>query len=280
MRIDQENKIIDFESPAEMARVCMEKKWVLDSGLDTNGVTAKQVADGMTFGSDEAAAKAAEMLSMFDKEIETRGKTLTLDIGGAMPLIPAHLSGDPECFYSLDDCRDNMAPLSIIFDPSCSAAISAKAMKRRGTAVLALVMAMSAIRPISLELCCVLDVGEKHHRKNAKGLVSFCCIRAPINTTPLDLATAAWCLTESGLPRFFGYGAATAVFDSPLCWQSVAGVDMRDSRNPKTIEATLDLMGRSRDALLIPSASSLDPLTSDPESWVRSMFNHYAGAAA
>lgn len=278
MFIDNTTKTIHFDSVAEMGRYARDNSCTYDSaGLSWyGGKYAAQSIDGCINGDDTQVDNAKRMMDQFTDAIELKVQTLVHDVAGAFPMIPAYLSGDPECFLTMDEVRSASAPLTILVDTTCSAAFGADDMKRRGTAILAVVMALAATRPVRLELLSVLDAGRDHRREGN----NICFLRAAINSAPLDLSTAAFAMSDVSCARRVQYGIVRKVFDSPLQWAEIEGCNAQDPRNPKTMKRTLELAGITGEVLYIPAAHREDAAMQDPEQFVRDTFEQFRGDIA
>lgn len=262
---DKSRNTTYFDSPAEMAAQCSANGWRYSSNIEwLGGLDHAEIGRRMTVGDDSMVAQARKMVDKFANDIDLSMPTMDMDVCGAFPLVPAHLSGDPESFYCLGESRSSAAPLNILVDGTCSAGIGADVMRKRGVAILALVMAVSASRPITLELANVLDCGPEHIRNGDN--VSF--VRTRIETAPLDLATAAFCLTCVGVARGLAYAVHRHVWGAPLMWQGLRGLDARNTRDPRVMARTKELMGVEQTDLLIPSAHLHDPIVDKPEQWL------------
>jgi hypothetical protein len=90
------------------------------------------------------------------------------------------------------------APLSIVVDIASSAGIEAKQIEKRGAAILALVRALSAVRPVELWA----GVSASPSSLKAKGAWH---VFSRIDTAPLDLARAAHVLCCPAVARSMLY---------------------------------------------------------------------------
>jgi hypothetical protein len=144
--------------------------------------------------------KAEALLDKLDTTIETNRKVWEPAPAGAYVCVPDVLAGRPTPMRRLTHQQDEMSPITILAVSTSSAGISADTLQRRGTVILALVMALSRVRPVSLQQLTIVD--GKHEGETV--------ITSEINTAPLDLATACYVLTSAGFARRLTYGLAAA----------------------------------------------------------------------
>jgi hypothetical protein len=147
--------------------------------------------------------QAEAMLAALDTIIETPRRTWERAPAGAFCCVPDVLAGLPTPMRRATSTPDDRAPITIFVNTSCSAGISAKVIQKRGIAILALVMALSRIRPVSLQQLAILD----GYRDNTGETI----ITSEINTSPLDLATACYVLTSVGFARRLTYKVGEAI---------------------------------------------------------------------
>lgn len=280
MRKSQYNTIT-FDSMADLAAYMTPDKCLHHGGNGTNwfgGATAEQAIKMLTTGDTSMVAEAERMLSKFDIHISTVGAQMDASVAGFAPCVPAFLGGSPESMFDMLECESNTAPLKVIVDPSSSAGIEVDVLRKRGATILAAVMALSATRPVQLELVCQLDCAEARCflRPDRAGLHRYCAIRIPINSTPLDLPTACFGLSHQGFARRVAYGLAKHEYGSPLQWGVIPGVNMMAPREEATVRACIDLLGEDYDnTLFIPASFLQDPIVEEPLKWVSAVLAKY-----
>jgi hypothetical protein len=187
--------IIHFDSVAEAASATPHN--MFGSSISFFGHVSLEQAFAMCATGDVSKVAAAEsLMTKFSAPIETVGMQDMPSVAGCYPCVPEALAGEPECMREPQPVSDASAPLTIWVDLTCSAGVSVDAICKRGVAILALTMALSASRPVTLRVFVAL-YGEKTARS---GKDSFCIISTAINTAPLDLASAGYALTH---PAFF-----------------------------------------------------------------------------
>jgi hypothetical protein len=149
-------------------------------------------------GNTKLVPKAERYLTSLDLAIETPRRVWERSPAGAFAVVPDVLAGLPTPMRRQTWTSDETQPITILVITTSSAAISATTLQRRGVVILALVMALTRIRPVSLHQLAILhgaDTGET-------------VFTSEINTHPLDLATACYVLTSAGFARRLTYGLA------------------------------------------------------------------------
>jgi len=237
MQLINETNTVLFDSMADMANfITPAKCYKGDTNLAWyDGATPEQAISMLRTGDSSQVANAQKMLDKFDVRIETHGQAMDLGVAGFIPCVPEYLGGAPESMFSMVEVESAAQPLKILVDTTSSAGVSRETLTKRGTAILAMVMALSALRPIQLETVCVLDCG--YGRIFDGKCVSF--TRTKINSAPLDLASACFALCHQGFTRRMVYGIAQTLFEAPLHWGSMPDVNMRDPRNQKPSRPSL-----------------------------------------
>lgn len=131
--------------------------------------------------------------------------------GGAVN-VPAMLSGTPVTMRQRRRVMAQVHPVVVLADCFASAGVSVDAISRRGAAILALVRALSAIRPVTLVAQCALGGPNTLH--------SF-----RIETAPLDLARAAWALGSPQVLRCHFHAQAGNLAGRANCYEGGYPVD-------------------------------------------------------
>jgi hypothetical protein len=144
-------------------------------------------------GDTRLVAEAERQMSKLDNIIETPKRVWDRNVAGAYCCIPDVLAGRPTPMRRQVVIPDDHAPITILVVTTSSAGINAATLAKRGTTILALVMALTRVRPVTLHQLAILN-----GRNDGTGET---IITAQINTHPLDLATACYVLTSAGFAR-------------------------------------------------------------------------------
>lgn len=168
---------------------------------DTWSGAMDKAANGDLAAVDEANA----IMDSIDHQIDTSGLRPVWGNSpvGAYPNVPAFLAGDPESMRARTMMQSPKGPVTIWFSPVCSAAISVEDARRRGLAVLALVLALQRVRPVHVRI--VTAYGKGDHT-------------VQIRTEPMVLAEAAHCLTATSFYRALSYEFAEKVHNWKGGW--------------------------------------------------------------
>lgn len=200
--------IIRYDSTAALRAAYLEHKGKLPhnyhSGEGGNWFANESEADTLRkaeLGDTTLVAKAEAALEKLDQVIETPRKVWERSPAGAFCCVPDVLAGLPTPMRRQTQVRDEHAPITILAISTSSAGIGAETLARRGTIILALVMALSRIRPVTLQQLTIL-----HGIEGGETVIT-----SEINTHPLDLATACYVLTSAGFARRLTYGLAKAL---------------------------------------------------------------------
>lgn len=248
-----------FDSPGELAAYAVAtcrggKHW--DATADSwRGESSDDAARLTQQGDLSRVARSDALLERFERfAIETERKRWTDDVCGGFPNVPAYLAGHPLAMRRRIADRDGGAPLAIVLDLSSSASITAGAIERRGAAILALVRILTMRRPVELWAGCALDADR---RTNAS------LIFTRIDTTPLDLARAAYVMTSAGFARSLVYNIGHAKHAFSGGWPY-------GDASSRHVFAEMCAAGftHADHVLAIPAAHKEDAIEKDPEGWI------------
>jgi hypothetical protein len=165
---------------------------------------------------------------------------------------------------------DEHAPIAIIACSTISAGVDSRTIRKRGTTILALVLALARVRPISLHT--VATTGAENGDRDETVL----CTR--IETAPLDLSMACWALTSPGFARRMNYSVAAKINGFVTGWprrfeyrnQQPYMDYLRDTLGPRVgVDPTR--------TLIIGPTHLYDPLVSDPISWLNTQIARFIG---
>lgn len=266
MRFNSISDLHSYMTPAMCYGSTMsEGKWF-------GNVTSQQACDMLITGDQSQVPAAQTMLDKFDVRIETTGNEMGLSAAGFMPSIPDYLGGAPECMYSMNEVQNNAMPLKVIVDTTSSGGITSEQLSKRGTVILAAVMALAAVRPVTLEAVSSMDC-DKQFRFNGN---DFCAARVAINSAPIDLGSACLALCNTGFTRRVMYGATEGKYLSPGHWPSRDG-KMMMGRDDATNAWYLSMYGEDPETTLyIPTIHLYDTLMTEPEKWITEVLAKYS----
>lgn len=275
MRHIEELNTIEFDGLGELGR---HVRQLATSGrIERSGhnpkffgkKTLEQQLACSAFGDLSVVEMARRRLDKIQADINTPAMTWADDVAGFFPCVPEALSGDPECMRQAEDQQSNTTPLNIFVDLATSCGLAPDLVMRRGCTVLALVMALTAIRPVSLRVGCLMGSSRKADRQEDGE--QWCAVSTVIDTQPLDLARAAWALADVGCARRLFYGVGETVgFDGN--WPNFPGVNYGDVQNKKYIKRSAEIFALDGETLYIPPMCVVDReielMTTRPTQWV------------
>lgn len=193
----------------------------------------------------------------------------TMDVVGGIANVPAYLAGYPLTMRRMERVANERGPLAVFCSLELSADIKVDTMRKRGAAVLALVRALSALRPVELFACC--SIGES-------GWASHALIK--IDTAPLDLARAAHVLTCPSVTRGLCYAMLADLGNKELGksgWNGHWAYGNHEAYRRTVRDNFISVASPSAEALLLPAAHSSDPCVKEPIAWLNKMIVEYGG---
>ena len=218
-----------------------------------------------TLGDMKAAAESDAFMARFEAlNLVSSGFAVTDEIVGAVPNIPAYLSGAPVNMRLRRRVVREAAPLAIVVDLTTSGGIGGNTMAKRGSVILAAARVLSATRPV--ELWAFVGLG---HRNGGAVYTGH-----RIETSPMDLARAAPCFADPMWARNVGYGTCHAPEHggSNGSWPyNGRGLDVEDHET--VMRLALPHLG---DTLAIPRMHLHDALVDNPEKWLSETIAKYA----
>ena len=152
-----------------------------------------QTKQRMQTGDVNLVPAAEALLDKLDGEIETPRRVFERAPSGAFAIVPEAIAGFPTPMRRIVTTGDEKAPITVLASIAPSASVKASMFTKRGTVILALVMALARTRPVSLH---VIDYGDGSRDNTGETVVSI-----RVNTDPLDLSTACYMLTSVGFVR-------------------------------------------------------------------------------
>ena len=197
------------DSPAELVDFATRQR----AAYDATPVVCEVDARMCPMSADEAIKKfrdgdmrgvgaSDKLLEQMERLMPETARPVWRDeIVGVMPNVPAFIAGSPMSMRKRVNLPNHQGAIAVVVDIGAASHVETEAIQKRGAAVLALVRALSAIRPVELWAGAGLDADRA---RNASW--NFC----RIDTAPLDLAHAAFILTNAGAIRRVLWMAAVA----------------------------------------------------------------------
>lgn len=219
-------------------------------------VSTEQFIQKARLGDNKLVEMSEALLSKIEDQVPlSRGWRNIDDVVGAVPNIPAFLAGHPQNMRRRERAMRESAPLTIFMDLTSSMAINQDDILKRGIVLLALVRQLVAHR--SVELWVGTSLGEGRHS---------CFAGWKIDTTPLDLARAAFHISDVSMSRLFGYATCEMLVN-----QHLGGFGASAKRNVELLKQ----IGGWHDLMYLPPIHHHDPMVSDPVGWLKKTMKQY-----
>lgn len=281
---DNDRNLIAFDSMTELANwanknISSDAEYRRQSASKFNGFTTwDQAATRAGLGHDEAVPQAKKLLDKLEASISVETIAYTSSVAGVFPNVPEYLAGEPECMMEPTPTDSDMAPMAVYVDLTTSAGITADQYRKRGIAVLALAMMLSQVRPISLHVCTVM--GGSQIKTGEK--VSI--VTSRIETAPLDLARAAYAMTDAAVPRRLFYAIADRQHNFYGDWPTLKDASYGNATSPEYVKRVRELLDLSDEVLYIPAVSlftgEAKQMVEKPVDWINAKLALYGGVTA
>ena len=260
--------IVHFDSAADLLRAYRKhncQRHVNYSGAAWYNNESEADTLRMTEVGDTRLVPEAELLlSKLDSVIETPRLAWERSPAGAFCSVPDVLAGLPTPMRRQVLVRDDRAPITIFVMTSSSGGVSSEVLSKRGVVILALVMALTRVRPVELYQMAAGD-----GNRDGTGETILTC---KINTSPLDLATACYILTSSGFTRRLCYTLQGKLNAYGGGWPR--GYNTHDPRDYNT-KLKSKLVADPAKCLIIDGARLNDELLSNPLKWIEKQIRHF-----
>ena len=283
-RNDTTRNLIAFDSMTELAtwankNVDTHNTYRLLDAKKFNGFTTwDQAATRAGLGHDDAVPQAKKLLDKLEASISVETIAYTSSVAGVFPNVPEYLAGEPECMMEPTPSTSDQAPLAVYVDLTTSEGITADQYRKRGIAVLALAMMLSQVRPISLHVCTVMGCRKRIDGENAS------LVTARIETAPLDLARAAYAMTDVAVPRRLFYGISEQVHEFEGSWPTLKGAGYGEAASPAYVKRVRELLDLGDEVLYIPAVSLFTgeaaQMVNEPVKWINAKLALYGGVTA
>lgn len=169
-------------------------------------------------GDARLVARSDELLGRFESlALPTSRRQWRNDVSGYIPHVPAYIAGHPTSMRRRERREHEAAPITVYVDLFLSALFNADAAMARGAAVLALVRMLAAHRAVTLYVGYGTTTYDGH----------TLCPMVQLNTTPLDLAHAAYVMCSTSFVRQTLLRAMDRMVPGSSPWPALRG-DIRD----------------------------------------------------
>ena len=222
--------------------------------------TREQVKSALSKGNLGLVGRSDKLMKHFEELIIAPRPNYEVipNVAGGFAMVPEMLAGSPVHMRMRRRTRSQLAPLSIVVDLASSGGIEASLVEKRGTMALALVRALSEIRPVNLY---GLNIADVYSSDKANSGVLF-----PIETSPMDLAHAAHCLIHQSVPRGIMYELCSTLVGRHYFGMSWA---WRDINKHRKLAPELCARALGEEVYYLPPMYLYDEGMNDPEAWFR-----------
>lgn len=249
-----------YDSVAEFARVA-ERNQSHEHSSDSwyGNVTGTTAVKYAISGDDSYVAEAEKLMDKLESSIEINAHRWEASMYGAYPIVPEFLAGSPTPMRCRVAVVEESTPISIYVSTSSSAGVDSNTMLKRGTAVLALLLKMQAIRPVELYL-----LSELHGTDGETILV------IKVESKPLNVGVAAFTMCNVGFARHLCYDHSKVIGGFNGSWPKLY-------RNSNWEEHLREVVGMNEIDLYIPAATTWDKMVTDPINWVNAQVKRFVG---
>lgn len=261
-----------FESAAEFADAFTEMRGgnLHTEARDwTGGESERDAVEMMRKGDTSAVAAAQEMLGKLENEIDIESLRPQWQhaVCGAFVNVPDFLSGEPECMRRMQITETDSAPIRVFVATTSSGGLDTEKLRKRGTAALALVMALSQVRQV--ELYCFSTMGDGCSAGKVRDIIEI----TRVQSSPLCLSEAAYMMISQGYARkltyqlghHFGWSGAWASF-----------VDTNITKENECIAGCrIALNATAQDVIIPPSFNWSQQIITDPLGWVKARLQEH-----
>lgn len=261
-----------FDSPAELADFadahCADTSDYKQSGSWVGGDSGPIASRKTRLGDLSRVAASDALMTRFERfAFETERKVWRDDMAGGFPNVPAYLAGHPLAMRRRVNDASAAAPLAIIVDLTTSAGIDAQTIARRGAAILAVTRLLTMRRPVELWAGCMTGSGKRNQNLAAV----FC----KLDTTPLNLATAAYIMTSAAFPRALCYGIADKECGFTAGGWPYNHYNIAANAMP---QICAEAFAHVTETLCIPAMFGASKMTDNPEAWIEATLARLAPA--
>lgn len=238
------------------------------------GMSYKEACHAAYAGDAAGVAASDKLMSEFEALAPMTRRWRTIDtVAGGAPNVGAYLAGSPLAMRRRQRELDQGAPLTIFVDAVSSAGINANNLKKRGSAVLALVRVLGAVRPVTVYM---VAGGGSHNGDKAPA--AFVMVRMD---SPMDVSRAAFFLGHPGAGRGLAYSVMgkavdpkrADIYTGSWAW----GSNQKYVQHAPAIYANA-IGADVNECLYLAPPHLSDPAIENPSQWVLDMLAAHGGA--
>jgi hypothetical protein len=291
MRRNDEHNLIEFDSITQLASYANHtvpthtRNRPSHPDAWSGGIVWSETMAKCAVGDDGAVPDARKLIEQLEASLSVSTTAYESSVAGCFPNVPEYLAGEPECMFEVTRVDSDTAPLAIYIDMTTGSNVTPGQYRKRGIAVLALAMMLSTVRPISLHVCTTVAAENGRTELMKKNRESYSVITARVETAPLDLARAAFMLTNVAVPRQPFYAIADHEHGHSHRFAEFKDVAYGDISCDKYAKRVADILNLDAETLYIrpvPWYGTHDSkeMVERPVEWLNKMLKQYGGIDA
>lgn len=234
-----------------------------DAWLQGRGRTLDQNRAACRDGDLSWMPKAEALLSKLSPQVEVEVPVYHPAPVGARPHVPNAVLGVPDSMYRRVVDATTTSPVRIVAFLTSSACYSEEEVESRGIAILALAVALSRVRPVSLQIAVTLaceDAKSEEDRKQG----SLTLVNVDLNATCLSEACPALACVGVARALCFNIARNDGFMYGWAPWVRFSGDRLTD----ESLARAKQEFGLDDQDLIIPPIYAGDPLMKDPIKWI------------
>lgn len=246
-----------FESLSDFADFAEGGSYRSKSGDAWAGATFAEALALTREGDLSLVSRSEALLEKFEStELLTKRREWISDIAGVVPSVPAYIAGHPQAMRRRAKREHEAAPVTVYVDLFLSAAFSVEDTAIRGAAVLAFVRVLARFRPVTL----LIGYGTLDRRGRPL------CPMVRLNTTPLDLAHAAYAFGSASIVRRTLLAVLDRMVPGSSPWPPFRG----------DYEALLREVFGSGEQLVVVKGGMIAGIVKNPAAWIEARLREAA----
>jgi hypothetical protein len=212
-------------------------------------------------GDESLVPMAEKLIDKLDASIESVGQVWKSDVFGQVINVPSYLADISTPFRRIVNQVSDVSPVRIFVGIVCSGGISQQAMQERGVTIMALVMALQAIRPVEVILYHETEIGDRDS-----------LYTIPLESRPVSLAHTINALANVYVARDLTYSIAYSDGFQGGWPKGYSGG--KPTANYQEWRAKV--LGITEQDILIESTYITDEILTNPVKWINSHLSLYS----